>query len=255
MKPNQGKCHLFIADINHTQYDSKSFIYLDGAFLESEDIVKLLGLQVDDNLDFEEYVKLVLNLANKKLYALIRISKFVTQEKIKMLVRAFIESLFNYCPLVWMFHCRTTNNKMNKLHERALRLIYKDKSLTFEQLLEKDQSFTIHERNIQKLAIEMYKVKNKMTPVPFQKIFTINKKGDFCIPKINTVNRGEETVRYRGPKIWEIVPEEIKKAESLAIFKNQITKWKPVDCTCRLCKVFVKGLGYGFFKGNTFIPK
>ena len=57
----------------------------------------------------------------------------------------------------------------------------------------------------------MYKVKNKMTPVPFQEIFTINKKGDFCIPKINTVNRGEETVRYRGPKIWEIVPEEIKK--------------------------------------------
>ena len=211
MKPNQGKCHLFIADINHTHYDSKSFIYLDGAFLESEEIVKLLGLQVDNDLDFEEYVKLVLNQANKKLYALIRISKFVTQEKIKMLARAFIESLFNYCPLVWMFHCRTTNNKMNKLHERALRLIYKDKSLTFEQLLEKDQSFTIHERNIQKLAIEMYKVKNKMTPVPFQKIFTINKKGDFCIPKINTVNRGEETVRYRGPKIWEIVPEEIKK--------------------------------------------
>ena len=172
-----------------------------------------------------------------------------------MLARAFIESLFNYCPLVWMFHCRTTNNKMNKLHERALRLIYKDKSLTFEQLLEKDQSFTIHERNIQKLAIEMYKVKNKMTPVPFQKIFTINKKGDFVIPKINTVNRGEETVRYRGPKIWEIIPEDIKKAESLAIFKDKIKKWKPVDCTCRLCKTFVKGLGYGFFKGNIFIPK
>ena len=61
MKPNQGKCHLFIADINHTHYDSKSFIYLDGAFLESEEIVKLLGLQVDNDLDFEEYVKLVLN--------------------------------------------------------------------------------------------------------------------------------------------------------------------------------------------------
>ena len=122
-------------------------------------------------------------------------------------------------------------------------------------LLEKDQSFTFHERNIQKLAIEMYKVKHKMTPVPFQEIFTINKKGNFVIPKINTVNRGEETVRYRGPKIWEIVPERIKNAESLAIFKDQIKKWKPVDCTCRLCKVFVQGLGYGFFEGNTFIPK
>ena len=167
-------------------------------------------MQVEKNITFEEYIKIVLNKANKKLFALIRISKFVTQEKIKMLSQAFIESLFNYCPLVWMFHCRTTNNKMNKLHERALRLIYKDKSLTFKQLLEKDQSFTFHERNIQKLAIEMYKVKNKMTPVPFQEIFAINRKGDFVIPKINTVNRGEETVRYRGPKIWKIVPGDLK---------------------------------------------
>ena len=91
-----------------SHYDSKSFIYLDGAFLESEDIVKLLGLQVDKNINFEEYIKIVLNEANKKLFALIRISKFVTQEKIKMLSQAFIESLFNYCPLVWMFYCRTT---------------------------------------------------------------------------------------------------------------------------------------------------
>jgi hypothetical protein len=93
MKPNQGKCHLFIADIAHTHYDSKSFIYLDGAFLESEDIVKLLGLQVDKNLNFEEYVRLVLNDANKKLFALIRTSKFVTQEKLKMLAHAFIVSI------------------------------------------------------------------------------------------------------------------------------------------------------------------
>jgi hypothetical protein len=255
MKPNQGKCHLLIADIAHTHYDSKSFIYLDGAFLESEDVAKLLGVQVDKNLDFEEYIKVLLTKANQKLHALIRISKFVTQEKIKTLARAFIDSQFNHCPLVWMFHCRTTNNRLNKLQERALRLIYKDKNLSFEQLLEKDESFTIHDRNIQKLAIEMYKVKNKLTPVPFQELFSLKENGGFIIPKINTVNRGEETVRYRGPKTWAIVPEDIKNAESLAIFKNRIKKWKPVGCTCRLCKTFIKGLGYGFFKGNTFIAK
>ena len=154
-----------------------------------------------------------------------------------------------------MFQCRTTNNRINKLHERALRLVYKDKSLTLEQLLEKDQSFSIHERNIQKLAIEMYKVKNKIAPVPFQEIFTINQRGNFVLPKINTVNRGEETVRYRGPKTWDIVPDDIKNAKTLAIFKHRIKKWKPIGCTCRLCKTFVKDLGYGFFKGGTFIPK
>ena len=77
-------------------------------------------------------------------------------------MRAFIENEFNYFPLTWMFHNRTLNNKINKLHERALRLTYKDEKSTFSELLEKDKSVTIHERNIQKLATLMYKVKNKM---------------------------------------------------------------------------------------------
>ena len=75
------------------------------------------------------------------------------------------------------------------------------------------------------------------------------------IPKISTVNRGEEAVRYRGPVTWELVPEEIRAAESFAVFKDRIKNWKPVGCKCRLCKEFVKGLGYGFFSGETFVPK
>ena len=66
---------------------------------------------------------------------------------------------------------------------------------------------------------------------------------------------GEGSVRYRGPKTWEIVPEEIKQSESLDIFKDRIKKWKPVDCKCNLCKTYVEGVGYGFFKGDSFVPK
>ena len=72
-----------------------------------------------------------------------------------------------------MFCSRRLNHKINKLHERALRLIYKDKSLTFKQLIEKENSFTIHQRNLQKLAIEMYKVKHNLCPKPFQHVFII----------------------------------------------------------------------------------
>ena len=149
------------------------------------------------------------------------------------------------------------NNKINKLHERALRLVYKDKSLTFKQLLEKDQSFSIHERNIQKIAIEMFKVKNNLTPKPFQDIFVMKERGsnDFVIPRINTVKMGEGSVRYRGPKTWEIVPGEIKQSKSLDIFKNRIKEWRPVDCTCSLCETYVEGLGHGFFKEGSFVPK
>jgi hypothetical protein len=257
MKPNQGKCHLMIADITHKYYEGKSFIFLENAFLESEEIVRLVGVHIEKNLKFEEHIKIILKEAYNKFYALMRISKYLTSEKLKILVTAYIESQFNYCPLVWMFHSREANNKINRLHERALRLLYKDKSLTFEQLLEKDGSFTIHERNLQKLATEMYKVKHNLCPKPFLDIFVKKERGngDFVIPRIKTVNRGEETVRYRGPMTWKLVPEDIREAESLAIFKNKITKWKPLGCTCRLCKVYVKDLGFGFFRGDAFVSK
>ena len=223
MKPNQGKCHLMIADIDHTHYDSKSYVYLEDAFLESEDKVKLLGIYIDKKLNFENYIKSILKEANRKLHALMRVSKYLTQDKLRLLLKSFIESQFNYCPLVWMCHSRSLNNKINKLHERSLRVVYRKKGLTFQQLLEMDQSFSIHERNLQKLAIEMYKVKNGLCPKPMQELFTMKTHGhnDFVIPKVSTVNRGVETIRYRGPKTWEIVPDEMKQAESLPIFKDK----------------------------------
>ena len=56
-----------------------------------------------------------------------------------------------------MFYSKTANNKINKLHERALRLVYDDYVSTFKELLEKDNSFNIHRYNIQTLCIELYK--------------------------------------------------------------------------------------------------
>ena len=48
-------------------------------------------------------------------------------------------------------------NKINRLHGRCLRIIYKDKVYTFEQLLEKDSSVPIHTKNLRFLAVEMFK--------------------------------------------------------------------------------------------------
>ena len=70
-----------------------------------------------------------------------------------------------------MFHSRTLNNRINKLHERALRLVYKNDDCTFEELLEKDNSLNIHHRNLQLLATEMYKMKNNLSPDIMKQIF------------------------------------------------------------------------------------
>ena len=91
-----------------------------------------------------------------------------------MIVRAFITSQFSYCPLVWMCHSRTVNSKINKLQKRAFRLVYNDRQLTIEELLDKDKSLSIHHRNLQVLATEMFKLYSNVAPDIMNNVFEKN---------------------------------------------------------------------------------
>ena len=78
---------------------------------------------------------------------------------------------FNYSSLTWMCHSKTLNNKLNKLHERGLRLVYDDRQSTYEELLNIGISVTIHHRNLQVLATELYKVHHGLAPELMNNIF------------------------------------------------------------------------------------
>ena len=143
------------------------------------------------------------------------------------------------------------NNKINSLHKRALRLIYEDTTSTFEELLEQDGSFSVHHTNIQTLAIEMYKVYHGISVQIFSKFFQVRNisyslRSDFSFRRenINTVYKGENSLRYFAPVIWDLVPLEIKKSVSLQIFISKIRRWRPLLCPCRLCRNFVPNLGF-----------
>ena len=92
--------------------------------------------------------------------------------KMRLLIKSFFESQFAYFPLMWMLFNRTLNNRINKLHERALRILYKDDISTVERLLTKDESVTMYDRNMQSLVIEMYKVKHNIFPCPIAEFIT-----------------------------------------------------------------------------------
>ena len=93
--------------------------------------------------------------------------------KRKVLMKAFITSQFSYCPLIWMLHSRTLNNRINNIHERALRLTYKDNKSSFKQLLEKDHSVTVHHKNLQVLVIEILKVRSNLVPGIMKDVFKL----------------------------------------------------------------------------------
>ena len=89
-------------------------------------------------------------------------------------MKAFAHLQFGYCPLIWMFHNRTLNNKINRIHERALRIVYRDKTSSFTELLQKDNAVTVHQRNLQVLATEAYKVKMGLAPQLFIELFPLS---------------------------------------------------------------------------------
>ena len=151
-----------------------------------------------------------------------------------------------------MFHDRNLNNKINKLHERTLRMLYKDDCSTFNELLIKDGSVSVHNRNIQTVAIEMYKSKHGLSPELLKDIFidrlyqgpTLRSLSEFVVPQVNTIHYGHDSLRYFGAKIWNMIPAHITNIDSLEKFKTEIKKWTPNDCPCRLCKTYVCGVGF-----------
>ena len=122
----------------------------------------------------------------------------------------FFYSQFNYYPLAWMFHSRKLSNKINRLHEWCLRIIYKNSSSTFERLLTKDNSVSIHDRNLQVLATEMFKVYTERGADILQDVFPLNSqpeynlrnKTHFATRPIRTAYYGDNSLRYLGPKFW-----------------------------------------------------
>ena len=165
-------------------------------------------------------------------------------------MKSFIESQFGYCPLVWMMHSRTLNSRINRIHKRALRFVYDDQICTFKDLLCLDRSFTVHERNIQSLAIEIFKVIHKLSPEIMGEIFVMKTKQIYSSEKIfitrnvRTVHKGLEALSFLDPKIWAIIPNDIRDLKDLSSFKRQIRKWKPDGCPCRICKTYIAGVGF-----------
>ena len=127
-----------------------------------------------------------------------------------------------------MFHNRKYNNKINRLHERILRTVYKGYKSSFSELLSEDKSFTVHHKNVQKLAIEMHNVKNELCPKIMLDLLkevthADSLKNDLICGsyKIKTVRYSTETITYLGPKVWSIITDEIRESASLETFRQE----------------------------------
>ena len=169
MKFNEEKCHLLIFGYRYQHMWAK----MGETRIWENNNVMLLGVNINNNLNFNKHISTVCSKTANKHAALTRLSKIVNEKQRRRIFKAFLDSQFNYCPLIWMFHSRTLNSKINKLQEKALRIVFNDNTSSFDQLLEKDNSVRIHTRKLQYLVIEMYKIKHKISPKLCKKYFLL----------------------------------------------------------------------------------
>ena len=245
MKLNEDKCHLMI-------FGNKckdSVVNIGNSTIKESDYEKLLGVTFDKKLSFTKHVEDLCKKANQKLHALARLSNYTDPVKLKLLMDAFIKSQFNYCPLVWMFHDRTINSKVNKIRERALRIVCKDGGNDFVNNV--NSSATTHQRNLQLLMIEIFKTKNDLNPTFMKDIFaerdnyySLRNINHLQLPKVRTTIYGTENIQYRGCLLWSSLPSFLKDCSTIQEFKRNIKQWNGDSCTCRLCRVFIKDLGF-----------
>ena len=109
----------------------------------NSDKERLLGVTVDSHLKFESHIKNLCSRAIQILHALSRVSLYMSINQRRDNAIVCYVSVWLYCLLVWMNHNRSLNNNINRIHERALRIVYRDKKSTFKELLEKDSSVTL----------------------------------------------------------------------------------------------------------------
>ena len=148
LKANPAKFQFMILG---KKLGNKVKLKINSIVINESDTVKLLGITIDSKLTFNEHISNLCRNASYKLFALRRIRKYLTQDQAILLYNAFINSQFNYAPIIWMFCRKTQYLKIQKIHHKALKIVFNsDKS--YEELLQMNNEVTIHQKHLRTLV-------------------------------------------------------------------------------------------------------
>ena len=171
MMDNPGKFQFMILSKNTI---NKSIV-INNKTIESSKSVKLLGLTIDNKLNFGIHINDICKVASTKIKCFGRIRSRVNLSQAKILYNSFILSQFNYCCLVWMFCSKTLQSKINQILKIALRIVYNEPNLNVDKLVELDKSTTIRIKYITTLLTEVYKTTRGENSIFMNKILTPKK--------------------------------------------------------------------------------
>ena len=240
-------------DINYMQANPEKFqgmiisnrshdtteLDVDGTIIKCETCVKLLGVWLDNNLNFNKHIAELCKKAGRQLNALKRLSKYLNESTKMCIYKSFILCHFNYCPLVWHNTTKTNTDKLEKIQERALRFVLNDFTSDYANLLLKASVPSLTLSRLRQLSTEIYKSLHGLSPPFICSMFSDRfdpHRQKIHIPCPRTTKAGIRSLAFQGAKIWNSLPKEFKTAPYLKIFKTLIKTWKGPTCSCNFCR-------------------
>jgi len=240
MKANPDKFQALA--IGKKTHDKNIVFNLNNNKIKCEDEVKLLGVTIDYQLNFNTHIANICKKASKQLNVLKRVGKYLNKLGRLTIYHSFILSNFNYCPATWHFCNEQNTQKMEKIQERALKFIYDDHESSYEALLTKSKLPSLKIRRIRYIALETFKIINKQSPVYLHDLIEIKQnnysfryKNTANLPRVRTTRYGLNSFKYFAAKTWNELPDHFRKETSFLQFKNLINSWNGSSCHCSAC--------------------
>ena len=240
MEANSSK---FQAITVNAAEDPRAHINLGDKVIIAESTVKLLGVHLDDHLNFNQQTKELCRKAASQLNVLQRLARHLDQGCRMSIFRAFILTHFNYCALVWHFCGATNTKKLERIQCRALRFVFLDFNSDYTTLLVRAGLPTLELARKREILVEVYKAVMHLSPPFMWGVFTqkltrynLRNSNQLNIPHSNTTKYGLRSFSTYGATLWNSLPGHIKSCGDLNSFKTCMQTWQDIPCKCNMCK-------------------
>ena len=204
-----------------------------------EETVKPLGIEIDYQLNFDIHISSICRKASQQLNILKRLGRYLDRLSKLTIFHTFFLSNFNFCPLAWHFCTDKNSKKLEKVQERALRFVYDDYTSSYINLLEKALVPSLQIRRIRTMALETYKIVNKLAPVCLHDLVNVkNSKYAFRysnildVPEVRTTRYDKKSFMFAAATLWNDLPNHFRTENSFNHFKSLIQSWNGSVCRC-----------------------
>ena len=207
--------------------------------IKSAKYVKLLGISIDNKLDFNLHITELCKKASAQLNALYRLKNILPLKAKSILIQSFVYANFNYCPLIWNFSSAKSLQKIDRIQKRALQFILDNNEDSYETLLNKTGKSQMIVYRLRSLCIEIFKILHGLNPSFMKNIFIFNTENrpvrsqninNLKVHVTKTQTYGTKCITTLGPNTWNLLPNVAR------VFKEMIKKWDGTKCYCKDCE-------------------